>query len=179
MSDIAHALRAVKQNRGYWAGESEEDTRDRDVGYLRQTKHRGYGLQALAPIQLSTRQDAWGGALRDLTQANVGPRREDDHYYAPRYTPVGFAAYHSPVLQVNDWKYYRISGGWRVAIPRWVTEPQASHLVQRIYQYGPQSAGYIRLGDTLVPGILTPGDRQTLAREEPQLGPVSSKYLNY
>jgi hypothetical protein len=75
---------------------------------------------------------------------------------------VGFGRYLSPVVDANDYEYFRVAG-WRVAVPRSTPGIRTKDLLSRIYNYGPQSAGYVRLGDTLVPAILGPGDRATLA----------------
>ena len=107
-----------------------------------------------------------------------GPRREDEHYFAPRYVPVNFGQIASPTLDPYDYIYYRMSG-WRVAVPRNTVGPAVRALLLRIYQHGPESASYARVGDTLVPAMLGPGDRQLLAQTEPQYGSVSRKYLNY
>jgi len=111
------------------------------------------------------RRGPWGGALRRMTTTHIRPSREDESRYISvpgRYVPIGFARYVAPVIQPTDYEYYRIAG-WRVAVPRSVPGERVKDLLYRIFYYGPQSAGYVRLGDTLVPAVLGPGDRMTLA----------------
>ncbi len=155
---------------------------DRDERVLAASSSRGIGLGAAVPAQIQNRADVWGGGLRRMTSCcadgSCGPQREDEHYYAPRYVPVGFGAYDSPNLDPMDYIYYRMSG-WRVAVPRTTPGPAVRALLLRIYQHGPESAGYARTGSTLVPAALGPGDRRLLAQVEPQYGSTSRKYLNY
>lgn len=154
---------------------ADESVPDRDSQVLQYAAARAAGREAQAPSQFANREDVWGGGLRRMVDGGVGPRREDEHYYAPRYVPVGFARYEDPTVDPANYKYYLMSG-WRVAIPRTIPGPAVRALLLRIYQYGPRSAGYARLGDTLVPAILGPGDRQTLAQTESRYGPASRKY---
>jgi hypothetical protein len=76
--------------------------------------------------------------------------------------PMGYARYTLPYLDQRDWGYV-VLAGYRVAVPRALRADAARALLRRIAQYGPAAAGYVRLGDTLVPAILTPGDRMSLA----------------
>jgi hypothetical protein len=108
----------------------------------------------------------WGGAMRRILSMNLGPSREDQAKYIEvpgRYVPVGFARYKSPVVDPLKYTYYRVAG-WRVAVPSSTPGCKAAALIKRIYVYGPQSAGYVRMGDTLVPAIMNSGDRMTLAQ---------------
>jgi hypothetical protein len=82
--------------------------------------------------------------------------------YIGREIPVGFASYVSPTINRYDYKYYSLAG-WRVAVPRITQDSVISDLLYRIYYYGPQSAGYVRIGDTLVPASLGPGERLAIA----------------
>lgn len=148
---------------------------DRDEEVVSHAKLRAADREASIPVQFVNRVDVWGGGLRRMVDGGVGPRREDAHYYAPRYVPIGFARYVSPIIDPADYTYYQMSG-WRVAVPRTVAGPEVRALLLRIYQYGPGSSGYARLGDTLVPAILGPGDRQTLAQSESRYGPITRKY---
>ncbi|MGL4507977.1 MAG: hypothetical protein ACRCUF_19835, partial [Aeromonas sobria] len=86
-----------------------------------------------------------------------------------QHVPIGFARYRDPTVDPADYLYYYLAG-WRVAIPR--TTPRADNILYRIYHWGPQSAGYVRLGDTIVPAVLGPGDRQTLAGSGPAQYPA-------
>lgn len=159
---LAATLESFKADKTYWEDEEPAEDLDRDRQALRHLKAKAAGREDSVPIQFANRVDIWGGGLRRMATGSVGPRREDDHYRAPRYTPIGFARYVSPIIDPADYTFYLMSG-WRVAVPRTVPGPDVRALLRRIYQYGPSSAGYARLGDTLVPAMLGPGDRQTLA----------------
>jgi hypothetical protein len=67
------------------------------------------------------------------------------------------------VINPLDYEFYRVAG-WRVAVPRITPGLRVKDIVSRIFYYGPQSAGYVRVGDTLVPAMLGVGDRQALAQ---------------
>lgn len=163
---------------GFVSAESADDDAsapDRDSRALEYAAVKAAGRETQAPAQFVNRADVWGGGLRRMVEGGVGPRREDEHYYAPRYVPIGFARYEDPNVDPADYTYYLL-GGSRVAIPRTVPGPEVRALLLRIYRYGPRAAGYARLGGTLVPAILEPGDRQTLAQTETRYGPASRKY---
>jgi len=144
---------------------TEGDDADRDARTLNYAIRKGSGRERSAPPTTGGRQLAWGGSLRRMAEAGVAPSREDEHRFTTvpgRYVPVGFARYVSPVVQAADYAYYRVAG-WRVAVPRVTPGERVRDLLYRIFYFGPQSAGYVRLGETLVPAILEPGDRATLA----------------
>jgi hypothetical protein len=108
-----------------------------------------------------------------MSDAVIAPSREDEFRFysaAGRYVPVGFARYVSPVINVTDYEYYRV-GGWRVAIPRTVPGERVKELLYRIFTFGPQSAGYVRMGSSLVPAILEPGDRASLSESAVEYEP--------
>lgn len=87
----------------------------------------------------------------------------DTHYASHGdYMRLGYARYNSATVNVHDYRFYRIAG-WRVAIPRAAPGFHVRGVLSRIFEYGPQAAGYVRLGDTLVPAELGPGDRAVLA----------------
>jgi hypothetical protein len=81
---------------------------------------------------------------------------------AGRAVPVGFARYVSPVINLGDYQFRRMAA-WRVAIPRALPELRVQDLLSRIWDYGPASAGYVRIGETLVPAMLDPGNRAALS----------------
>jgi hypothetical protein len=85
-----------------------------------------------------------------------------------RYVPLGYARYESPVIDPADFEFYLIAGA-RVAVPRSTPGCRAAELLQRFYVYGPESVGYVVLGDTYVPAILSPGDRAALAGATPRV----------
>lgn len=150
---------------------------DRDSVGLRAACARGQSRLTSVP-EVMRSNEAWGGGLRRLANASDRFDASDASgppYRDPRYVPIGFARYVSPVLNPADYAFYRIAA-WRVAVVRTMCSPQVRAILNRIVQYGPQSAGYVRIGDTLVPSVLTPGDRQTLAQTEARDGPSSRKY---
>jgi len=171
---LQSTLERFVSDKKYWSPQPSPGNQ-RDEWYMRQAIVKAQGREKMTPPPFTNRSDVWGGGLRRMVRGSVGPRREDAHYYAPRYVPIGFARYQDPTVDPADYTYYQLSG-WRVAVPRTVPGPQVRALLLRIYQYGPASAGYARLGDTIVPAILNAGDRQTLATSESRYGPISRKY---
>jgi hypothetical protein len=150
-----------------------EATLDRDDRVMRYASVKGSGRARMAPqTPGGHRNAAWGGGLRRVTAANIAPARQDENL--GRGVPIGYARYASPVVDPHDYKFYRIAG-WRVAVLRTAPEADVHGLLRRIFYYGPQPAGYVRLGDTLVPAALGPGDRAALAQRaieyEPALSP--------
>jgi hypothetical protein len=147
---------------------------DRDARAVRYAAAKGAGRESMTPrTPGGHRNAAWGGALRRMTVGNVGPSQEDEQRFVSipgRYVPVGFARYVSPVIDPTDYEYYRVAG-WRVAVPRTIPGTRVRDLLHRIFYFGPQSAGYVRLGDTLVPAILETGDRMTLAQTAVEFEP--------
>ena len=144
--------------------EEPEPVDDRDSRVVRSASARGVGRAQLVPLAAG-KNDYWGGAQRRMTAASLTPSREDEFSYVDvpgRYTPIGYAKYVSPVVDPYDYNYFRIAG-WRMAIPRSLPAVRVRDLLYRVFYYGPQSAGYVRLGSTLVPAILNPGDRNTLS----------------
>jgi hypothetical protein len=136
---------------------------DRDSRLLQFLSSKNLTRQSLEPRTPGGHRDtAWGGSVRRVVSYAPAPSRDDEALLAGRYVPVGFGRYLSPVVDANDYEYFRVAG-WRVAVPRSTPGIRTKDLLSRIYNYGPQSAGYVRLGDTLVPAILGPGDRATLA----------------
>ena len=83
-------------------------------------------------------------------------------YWRGRYVPIGFAAFESPIISLLDYKFFTFVG-FRVAILRSMPNEQINMILTNIYRYGPQSVGYVRVYDTLVPASLGPGDRMILA----------------
>jgi hypothetical protein len=144
-----------------------DDGKDRDARATFLATRKAAGRELLAPWTPGGHRDtAWGGALRRMTVGGVTPSREDEHRFVAipgRYVPVGFARYVSPLVDPYDYTYYRMAG-WRVAVPRTIPGTRVRDLLHRLFYYGPQSAGYVRIGDSYVPAILDPGDRMTLAQ---------------
>lgn len=138
---------------------------DRDARATRYAASKAAGREKLAPRMPGGEH---GGGLRRMIVANVSPTPmcERPVLVPGRYVPVGFARYVSPLADPLDYEYYRLSG-WRVAVPRAMPGERVRDLLYRIYHWGPSSAGYVRLGDALVPAILSPGDRMTVSQAAP------------
>ena len=145
-------LKGFISDKAYWE-EPEDHMADRNTRSIRYASVKGVGREAMAPIQFTNHEILWGGGLRRATSGGVGPRREDEHYYVSRDK--------DPTVNPVDYVYYFLPG-LRVAVPKTVPNPDVQVLLFRIYQYGPKSMGYARIGDTLVPAILGSSDRQTL-----------------
>lgn len=143
------------------------DRNDRDARVLRHVTQKGSTRRTLEPKTPGGHRDtAWGGAMRNMSEIHTGPAREDELRAGAvpgRYVPIGFARYVAPLVDPSDYEFYRVAG-WRVAVPRTTSGLRVKELLYRIFYYGPQSAGYVRLGDSLVPAILSPGDRMTIAQ---------------
>jgi hypothetical protein len=139
---------------------------DRDARAVSYAASKGAGRTRMEPATPGGHRDAaWGGSLRRVSDVCVGPSREDEARalgVPGRYVPIGYARYISPVADPSDYTYYRIAG-WRVAVPRDTPGLRVKELLHRIFYYGPQAAGYVRVGDALVPAILPTGDRATIA----------------
>lgn len=173
------ALAAAIADKDYWDPPDAGAADARDSRVAKFAGLAGASRRAMAPAQYNKRENVIGGGLRRLTVGELAPvaRRDDPHYHAPRYVPIGFAEYRSPVINPIDYVYYRLAG-WRVATPRDLPEPETRALLWRITRLGPGPAGYVRLGDTLVPAALGPGDRQALAQTESRYGNFERKYAN-
>lgn len=129
----------------------------RDEAVVSRACAAGAGLRRKLPAPYTGR--AAGGALRRLAVPFPPlPARQDENY-----VPLGFARYRNPGVDPGIYTYYQMAG-WRIAVPRALCKEQALALVNGIYEVGPGPWGYARLGDTLVPAGLSPGDRQTLAQ---------------
>lgn len=139
----------------YESSSDSEDEVDRNNHMVSYAKSKGRGRMQHEPTMPG--EGAWGGSLCKLTNIEVGDPRED-----AVHIPIGYARYTAPGVKAEDYTYHRV-GGWRVAVPKKSKVP-VHKLLQRIQNTGPQSVGYVRVGDTLVPGHLGPGDRATLAQ---------------
>ncbi len=150
----------------------------RDERFLSFARHKGRA--ASAAVQSKTPGGKGGAALRRIPSMDLAPSRQDMSALAAkrllgaktdasagasstRTVPIGFAKYKSPIVNPLMYNFYHIAG-WRVAVPRALDSLRTNLLLQRMYRYGPESAGYVRLGDTLVPAILSTGDRMSLTQ---------------
>ncbi len=97
------------------------------------------------------------------TDMRVMSGREDRFHStrgaAPHIQP-GFGSFRPTLDDVSAFLVVE-SGGWRVAVPP-ASAPAA--VVRQIAAHGPAWAGYVRVGDTLVPAALGPGERALLAQ---------------
>lgn len=144
----------------FYNKEKDEDEDERDEKAMENVAIRAHGYDHPNP------NISWGGGTRRMVHSETGFRKEDEHYKAPRYVPIGFDDYERPTIDPADYAFYYLAG-WRVAVPIGYPAPAVKALLLRIYKYGPQSSGYARIGDTLVPAILGPGDRKTLESSGP------------
>lgn len=158
------------------AGPDAESEPDRDAAVMLYASRKGVGRERMLPqTPGGSPSRVWDGALRRMEVGGVVPSREDEHRFITvpgRYVPVGFARYVPPLIDPYDYEYFRVAG-WRVAVPRVIPGFRVRDLLYRIFYYGPQSAGYVRLGDTLVPAILDTGDRMTLSQTAVDFEPWS------
>ena len=152
---------------------AENDRDERVVGYA---SARGAGRARMEPVTPGGHRDtAWGGAMVRHTDGGTTLGREYVAHSAPGryehfahgdahgdYMRLGYARYSSALVDPHDYSFHRVAG-WRVAVPRSVPGFQVRALLSQIFERGPQAAGYVRLGDTLVPARLSPGDRAALA----------------
>jgi hypothetical protein len=166
---------------GGWRAPDDEmdgagEAPDRDARAARYAALKAASKERAVPrTPGNVRECAWGGALRLMTDGGLPPAREDQHRFVAvpgRYVPIGFARYVSPVLDPYEYEFYRVAG-WRVAVPRTIPGMRVRDLLYRIYYHGPQAAGYVRVGDVLVPAILPTGDRMTLAQTAAEFEPYA------
>jgi len=152
----ARAGRAPANRQNIWGGglrrsaDSEARVYREDTTPLR--------MERLVENGLATALDETGNPFRPDWPA--GPATNPP--VAGRAVPVGFARYVSPVINLGDYQFRRVAA-WRVAIPRAMPELRVQDLLDRIWNYGPASAGYVRIGSTLVPATLEPGARAALS----------------
>jgi len=147
---------------------------DRDLRASRQASRRSAGRQALAREPRARLPEAGpaasAGALRRLTCSGHAFVSPDDPRLAAvpgRAVPIGYARYESPVVDTGAFAFYAVAGA-RLAVPRSTPGCHAAALLRRFYEYGPSSIGYVAIGDTYVPAILSPGDRAALAGAAPR-----------
>jgi hypothetical protein len=97
-----------------------------------------------------------------LSQWHQTPHLRPAQQWQARHVPIGFAAFESPIISLLDYEFFTFVG-FRVAILRTTSNDDINEMLKKIYYYGPQSIGYVRVYDTLVPAALGPGDRMILA----------------
>lgn len=74
-----------------------------------------------------------------------------------------FGNYWRQFIDPEAYVFYRLADRTRIAVPR-AHRDRARRLVHDAIVYGPDRIGYVRVGDTMVPGRLTPENRRLLAR---------------
>jgi len=107
----------------------------------------------------------YDSSLRSMLETAIEPSILNEYIslnIEGKNLPVGFAEYVDPTITPLNYNYYFIPG-WRVAIPRVIPMEQVNNILNTILYKGPRSAGFTRIGDTLVPSMLSPGDRMILA----------------
>ena len=145
----------------------DSDDLDRDSRVMRYASSKGVGRARLAAA--SGNNHALGGALQRLTIMSLGPAREDEVASASipgRSIAADYARYYAPgVNPGRDYLFYSGQDRTRVAVPRSsaLSEPYVRQLLTSIAADGPGPVGYVRIGDTVVPASLGPGDRAALA----------------
>ena len=145
--------------------DADDDGVDRDSRTMEHARRKATTRENMVPAAAGHQGNTWGGGMRRMVANEIVPSREDAARYVTlpgRYVPIGFHKYKSPVLDPSEYRFYRVAD-WSVAVPRSIPGLRVRDLLYRIYNYGPDSAGYVRIGDTLVPAELSPGDRMTLA----------------
>ena len=111
-------------------------------------------------------QSNYDSSLRSMLETSIEPTILNEYISLDIYgrsLPIGFAEYVDTTITALNYNYYFIPG-WRVAIPRVIPMDQVNNILNTIFYKGPQSAGFIRIGDTLVPLMLSPGERMALAQ---------------
>jgi len=124
---------ALKNFKSYWKNQPENQENDRDSHALMHACTKSIGHKIMTPIH---HKNILGGGLCRITTGEIRPQREDVSYYNPIMNYVYLA-------------------GWRIAIPQIISDSTIRALLYRIYQYGPGAAGYIQLGNTLIPAPAT------------------------
>lgn len=135
----------------------------RDDAYVKQAVARG--AQVKKSSQRAGQEPKHiGGALRRMVSAATSLSPEFESKLSDtRYVPIGYARYVQPTARQRDYIPWRLAG-WRVMIPRAIPPLRQRQILHGIYFYGPQSVGFVRMGDTLVPAVLNPGDRVTIGQ---------------
>ena len=108
----------------------------------------------------------YDSSLRNMLETSIEPSIANDYVsldVSGRHIPLGFAAYVEPNINPLNYNFYYIPG-WTIAIPRAIPMNQVNNILNMILYQGPESVGYIRMGDTMVPAVLSPGDRMSLAQ---------------
>ena len=104
-------------------------------------------------------------SLRAMLETAIEPTILNEYISLDIYgrsLPIGFAEYVDDTITPLNYNYYFIPG-WRVAIPRVIPMNQVSNILNTIFYKGPEPAGFVRIGDTLVPAMLDSGERMALA----------------
>jgi len=139
-----------------------DESNSRDDRAITGMCSRGAGISRRAPTS-SGGSYAWGGAISRVTEVVFAPSREDDvnDDLHGAHLPFGFANYKPISPSVDDFVFWR-AGQWRIAVSSSMGPGTLNLLVAKIMAQGPQAAGYVRIGDTLVPDYLGASARAAL-----------------
>jgi hypothetical protein len=138
---------------------------DRDSRSIRFAFGRDDIRRTVEPVYGGCRRAAWGTGLRNVPYyGNESPfvNELEGNTCGAVEVQMGYSSYRVPQTNRYDYKFYNLSG-WRVAVPRAINDRTKMAIIQKIYYYGPEAAGYVRVKDSLVPAHLGPGDRMMLA----------------
>ena len=108
----------------------------------------------------------YDSSLRKMLETSIEPTILNEYLSLDikgRSLPIGFAEYVDNTIQPLNYNFYYIPG-WRIAIPRSIPMDQVDSILNSIFYQGPEPSGFVRIGDTLVPAMLGPGDRMALAQ---------------
>ena len=111
-------------------------------------------------------QSNYDSSLRSMLETSIEPTVLNEYISLDiegKSLPIGFAEYVDTTITPLNYNFYFISG-WRVAVPQVIPTSQISNILNTILYKGPQSAGFVRIGDTLVPAMLSSGERMALAQ---------------
>jgi len=141
----------------------ESSRATREAMAVRCAAARARGRERLVPqvgSMFAFRENAHGGSMARMCSAPLPARSRED----ARSVPLGYARLdYGPAVNPLDYLFVRHPSGWRVAIPK-VARAHTAKIMAQITNGGPRAAGYVRVGDTLVPARLSPSDRRGLAQ---------------
>jgi len=76
--------------------------------------------------------------------------------------PLDFAIFRPHTISPSDYKII-YTAMWRIAVPKTMSAAAETSMRAALNMYGPQMAGYVRYGDTLVPKQFNSANRKTLS----------------
>ena len=108
----------------------------------------------------------YDSSLRSMLETSIEPTILNEYTSIDiegKSLPIGFAEYVDTTITPLNYNFYFISG-WRVIIPRVIPTNQVNNILNTIQYKGPRAAGFVRIGDSLVPAMLSAGERMALAQ---------------